>query len=145
MTAKTPHILTSVSIPVINQNPSTSFNTTVSSCFNSCIDCNFNNKSCNNNLSSVNNNYNKANSFNNIAGNIEHVNTNYNIKHIKMQNSSNLRSLKLVVLGSGGVGKSAITIQFIQQYFVCDYDPTIADTYIKQCFIDNTLHKLEGY
>ena len=33
--------------------------------------------------------------------------------------------LKLVVIGSGGVGKSAITIQFVQQYFIPNYDPTI--------------------
>jgi hypothetical protein len=29
-----------------------------------------------------------------------------------------LHPLRLVVLGSGGVGKSAITIQFVQQYFI---------------------------
>jgi GTPase SAR1 family protein len=32
---------------------------------------------------------------------------------------------KIVVLGSGGVGKSALTIQFIQGSFVEKYDPTI--------------------
>uniref|UniRef100_A0A914C604 Uncharacterized protein n=1 Tax=Acrobeloides nanus TaxID=290746 RepID=A0A914C604_9BILA len=52
-------------------------------------------------------------------------------------------TLKLVVVGSGGVGKSALTIQFVQQYFVTDYDPTIEDSYIKQCFVDDTLCKLE--
>ncbi|KAI1709420.1 ras family domain-containing protein [Ditylenchus destructor] len=51
--------------------------------------------------------------------------------------------LKLVVLGSGGVGKSAITIQFVQAYFICDYDPTIADSYTKQSFVEDTLYKLE--
>lgn len=36
-----------------------------------------------------------------------------------------LREYKLVVVGGGGVGKSALTIQFIQSHFVDEYDPTI--------------------
>jgi len=44
----------------------------------------------------------------------------------------NQNTYKLVVVGGGGVGKSAITIQFIQSYFVTDYDPTIEDSYTKQ-------------
>lgn len=32
---------------------------------------------------------------------------------------------KLVVVGAGGVGKSALTIQLIQNHFVDEYDPTI--------------------
>jgi len=43
---------------------------------------------------------------------------------------------KLVVVGSGGVGKSALTIQFIQHHFVDEYDPTIEDSYLKQVVID---------
>lgn len=39
---------------------------------------------------------------------------------------------KLVVVGSGGVGKSALTIQLIQNHFVDEYDPTIEDSYRKQ-------------
>ena len=31
-----------------------------------------------------------------------------------------------------------------QQYFVQDYDPTIEDSYTKQCFVDEDLCKLEG-
>uniref|UniRef100_A0A0K0FCS4 Ras-like protein 2 (inferred by orthology to a D. melanogaster protein) n=1 Tax=Strongyloides venezuelensis TaxID=75913 RepID=A0A0K0FCS4_STRVS len=50
---------------------------------------------------------------------------------------------QLVVLGGGGVGKSALTIQFTQQYFIREYDPTIQDSYLKQCFIDDDLCKLE--
>jgi GTPase SAR1 family protein len=38
---------------------------------------------------------------------------------------------KLVIVGSGGVGKSAIIIQFIQSHFVDEYDPTIEDSYSK--------------
>ncbi|CAM36362.1 R-RAS related [Caenorhabditis elegans] len=51
--------------------------------------------------------------------------------------------LRIVVVGGGGVGKSALTIQFIQRYFVQDYDPTIEDSYTKQCFVDEDLCKLE--
>merc|ERR1719249_211094 len=50
---------------------------------------------------------------------------------------------KLVVVGGGGVGKSALTIQFIQSYFVTDYDPTIEDSYRKQCVIDDDVARLD--
>lgn len=43
---------------------------------------------------------------------------------------------KIVVCGGGGVGKSALTIQFIQKCFVEEYDPTIEDSYRKQCMVD---------
>lgn len=51
--------------------------------------------------------------------------------------------LRLVVVGGGGVGKSALTIQFVQRYFVNDYDPTIEDSYTKLCFVDDDKCKLE--
>jgi GTPase KRas protein len=44
---------------------------------------------------------------------------------------------KLVIVGGGGVGKSAITIQFIQNHFIIEYDPTIEDSYRKQVTIDD--------
>ncbi|KAM6225736.1 ras-related protein R-Ras2-like [Porphyrio hochstetteri] len=50
---------------------------------------------------------------------------------------------RLVVVGRGGVGKSALTIQFIQSYFVMDYDPTIEDSYTKQCVIDERAARLD--
>ncbi|KAI0224809.1 Ras-related protein R-Ras2 [Lamellibrachia satsuma] len=53
------------------------------------------------------------------------------------------QSYKLVVVGGGGVGKSALTIQFIQSYFVTDYDPTIEDSYTKQCVIDDHVARLD--
>jgi small GTP-binding protein len=45
---------------------------------------------------------------------------------------------KLVVVGTGGVGKSALTIQLINHMFMDDYDPTIEDSYRKQVEIDGT-------
>jgi GTPase KRas protein len=50
---------------------------------------------------------------------------------------------KLVVVGGGGVGKSALTIQFIQSHFVDEYDPTIEDSYRKQCVIDEEVALLD--
>lgn len=41
------------------------------------------------------------------------------------------------------MGKSALTIQFIQSYFVSDYDPTIEDSYTKICNIDGTSTRLD--
>jgi GTPase KRas protein len=42
-----------------------------------------------------------------------------------------------VIVGGGGVGKSALTIQLIQNHFVDEYDPTIEDSYRKQVTIDD--------
>ncbi|KAJ1565238.1 Ras GTPase [Cladochytrium tenue] len=49
------------------------------------------------------------------------------------------KEFKIVVVGGGGVGKSALTIQFIQSQFVDEYDPTIEDSYRKQCQIDHEI------
>uniref|UniRef100_A0A8C5KG57 Small monomeric GTPase n=1 Tax=Jaculus jaculus TaxID=51337 RepID=A0A8C5KG57_JACJA len=43
---------------------------------------------------------------------------------------------KPVVVGAGGVGKSALMIQLIQNHFVDEHDPTIKDSYRKQVVID---------
>jgi GTPase KRas protein len=43
---------------------------------------------------------------------------------------------KIVVLGDGGVGKTALTIQLCLSHFVETYDPTIEDSYRKQVVID---------
>jgi len=50
---------------------------------------------------------------------------------------------KIVVLGSGGVGKSALTVQFVQGIFVEKYDPTIEDSYRKPVEVDNNQYMLE--
>ena len=43
--------------------------------------------------------------------------------------------MRLYIL-AGGVGKSALTIQLIQNHFVDEYYPTIEDSYRKQVVID---------
>eukprot|EP00051_Salpingoeca_urceolata_P006255 m.83027 g.83027 ORF g.83027 m.83027 type:complete len:861 (-) comp14748_c0_seq2:161-2743(-) len=42
---------------------------------------------------------------------------------------------KICILGGGGVGKSAITVRYVQGVFVQEYDPTIEDSYRKQVVI----------
>ncbi|KAK9766296.1 RAS2 protein [Basidiobolus ranarum] len=50
---------------------------------------------------------------------------------------------KIVVLGDGGVGKTALTIQLCLNHFVETYDPTIEDSYRKQAVIDDHSCMLE--
>jgi len=54
-----------------------------------------------------------------------------------------LKDYKIVVLGSGGVGKSAVTVQFVSGIFVERYDPTIEDSYRKQIDVDGQQCVLE--
>eukprot|EP01100_Stratorugosa_tubuloviscum_P011039 TRINITY_DN484_c0_g2_i3.p1 TRINITY_DN484_c0_g2~~TRINITY_DN484_c0_g2_i3.p1 ORF type:complete len:222 (-),score=71.16 TRINITY_DN484_c0_g2_i3:141-737(-) len=44
--------------------------------------------------------------------------------------------MKVVVLGGGGVGKSAISVQFVSYHFVESYDPTVEDSHRKQIVVD---------
>ncbi|KAK0168633.1 hypothetical protein PV327_002411 [Microctonus hyperodae] len=46
------------------------------------------------------------------------------------------RIYKVVVLGDGGVGKSAVTLQFVSHSFLDYHDPTIEDSYRQQAVID---------
>lgn len=43
---------------------------------------------------------------------------------------------KVIMVGSGGVGKSALTLQFMYDEFVSDYEPTKADSYRKKVVLD---------
>jgi len=54
-----------------------------------------------------------------------------------------MREYKLVVVGGGAVGKSCLTIQFIQNNFVEDWDATIEDSYQKTCVIDDEVALLD--
>ncbi len=44
----------------------------------------------------------------------------------QISKTTRMREYKIVVLGSGGVGKSALTVQFVQGLFVEKYDPTVS-------------------
>ncbi|EAX90561.1 small GTP-binding protein, putative [Trichomonas vaginalis G3] len=50
---------------------------------------------------------------------------------------------KIVVFGAGAVGKSALTIQFVQGQFITDYDPTIEDSYKRPLNIDGESVQLD--
>ena len=50
---------------------------------------------------------------------------------------------KVVIFGAGGVGKSALTVQFVQGYFISDYDPTIEDSYKRVINVDNNKVQLD--
>lgn len=43
---------------------------------------------------------------------------------------------ELVVVGSGAVGKSALTVRLVKNEFTEAYDPTIEDSHRKQCQVD---------
>jgi len=47
-----------------------------------------------------------------------------------------LNPYKLVVFGSGGVGKSSIVLRFVTGTFSSEYIPTIEDCYRKTCPVD---------
>ena len=50
-----------------------------------------------------------------------------------------MREYKIVVLGSGGVGKSALTVQFVQGLFVEKYDPTVSSVNLHCLFFINSI------
>jgi small GTP-binding protein len=53
------------------------------------------------------------------------------------------RDYHIVVLGAGGVGKSCLTAQFVQNIWIESYDPTIEDSYRKQIEVDGRQCMLE--
>jgi len=58
--------------------------------------------------------------------------------------AENLPKYRLVVVGDGGVGKSALTIQYFQRLFVTEYDPTLEDSYIQHTQVDDYSCILDG-
>ncbi|TDL25477.1 hypothetical protein BD410DRAFT_784465 [Rickenella mellea] len=54
-----------------------------------------------------------------------------------------MREFNAVVLGAGGVGKSALTCRFIRNVFLEGYDPTIEEAYRRIVEIDGQMSQLE--
>jgi GTPase KRas protein len=54
-----------------------------------------------------------------------------------------IKTYKLVILGSGAVGKSAITVQLVSGHFVQIYDPTIEDSYRTSISVDGEMISLD--
>jgi small GTP-binding protein len=50
---------------------------------------------------------------------------------------------KVIMVGSGGVGKSALTLQFMYGDFVEEYDPTKADSYRKKVVLDSKDYQID--
>ncbi|WWC68817.1 uncharacterized protein I206_102752 [Kwoniella pini CBS 10737] len=60
------------------------------------------------------------------------------------QGKTGHREQKLVVVGGGGVGKSALTIRFVtSQFYDQGYNPTIEDSYKRQFVVDDEAVTLE--
>lgn len=47
-----------------------------------------------------------------------------------------MKEIKICLLGSGSVGKSALAVQYVENRFVESYDPTVEDCYEKQIKIN---------
>lgn len=57
-----------------------------------------------------------------------------NLNYLNGEHSMDLH--KVVMVGIGGVGKSALTLQFMYDEFVENYEPTVADNYRKKVVLD---------
>ena len=57
--------------------------------------------------------------------------------------SANMTEYKLAVVGCGGVGKSALSLQVLQYSFVEDKSQFVDDSYRKQVVIDDKLCLLD--
>lgn len=51
--------------------------------------------------------------------------------------------IRIAVMGGGGVGKSTLTVKYVQRIFIDKYDPTIEDSYRKSVIIFNKAYTLE--
>ena len=51
--------------------------------------------------------------------------------------------VRIVMVGSGGVGKPSLTLQFMYNDFVSEYEPTKADSYRKELIIDGDVINLD--
>jgi len=60
----------------------------------------------------------------------------YKSRNMAKKGGSSPSLHKVIMVGSGGVGKSALTLQFMYDEFVEDYEPTKADSYRKKVVLD---------
>jgi len=60
-----------------------------------------------------------------------------------MADMNGLAELKVTMIGSGGVGKSALTLRFVTNEFPEEYDPTIEDSYRKTFILDEQSVQLD--
>jgi GTPase KRas protein len=62
---------------------------------------------------------------------------NFQVKRPSISDTRASRRCMFAMLGAAAVGKSAITLRYVSNKFVKDYDPTIEDFYAKTVQIDN--------
>merc|ERR1712137_911170 len=69
----------------------------------------------------------------------------YTMSHTqsRKRSESNQTKYDIAVVGGGAVGKSALTLQFVQHVFCDEYDPTIEDQHRKQTVIDGECSVLD--
>ncbi|KAH3746088.1 hypothetical protein Pelo_12519 [Pelomyxa schiedti] len=58
-------------------------------------------------------------------------------KNAEPEDTTSATIHKLVVIGAGAVGKSALVVRFIKGDFIAEYDPTIEDSYRRQFSVDD--------
>ncbi|CAG7852801.1 SubName: Full=Uncharacterized protein {ECO:0000313/EMBL:CCA73828.1} [Serendipita indica DSM 11827] len=56
-----------------------------------------------------------------------------------------IREFSAVILGAGGVGKSALTLRFMKGYFHEAYDPTIEETYRRNVVLDDETSRVSRF
>ena len=61
----------------------------------------------------------------------------------KRKEERQMTEYKLVIVGTGGVGKSALTLQLVSNRFISEYDPTIEECYRKQTVVDDEMCVLD--
>ncbi|KAH7917582.1 ras-domain-containing protein [Leucogyrophana mollusca] len=66
-----------------------------------------------------------------------------NTSHSRYSSPPTMREFSVVVLGAGGVGKSALTVRFVQDVFLETYDPTIEEAYRRVIEADGVTASLE--
>jgi GTPase KRas len=57
--------------------------------------------------------------------------------------TTHMRTLKVLLIGSGGVGKSSFATRFTNDYFTEETDPTIDEIYTKEFKVDNESYKID--
>lgn len=60
---------------------------------------------------------------------------NFKPKDAAMIQNYSPETIKIAVIGSGGIGKSALSLQYVQSLFNENYDPTLQDYYCKKALI----------